>query len=176
MTRAPVVWLTGLPASGKSTLANALSAALQADGTAAEVIDGDDVRETISRDLGFSKADREEQARRVAALADRIAGQGTVAIVALVSPYRAARAAARASLPAFIEVYVECALPELLARDPKGHYREALAGRRPHFTGVDDPYEPPDAPDVHVRTDRETVDECVRRIERAVIAQRDLRP
>jgi len=173
MTRAPVVWLTGPPASGKSTIASALAAELLAAGQRVEVIDGDLVRRTISQDLGYAKADRDEQVRRVAELADRAASGGAVAIVGLVSPYRAARDAARAALDPFIEVHVDCPLPVLVERDPKGHYREALAGRRPHFTGVDDPYEPPLAPELRIRTDQETVAESVRRIRTVLAALQD---
>ncbi len=175
MDRAPVVWLTGLPASGKSTIASALASTLAAKGRPAAVFDGDAIRRSMSRDLGFSRADRNEQVRRVVALADDAARAGVVAIVALVSPYRAARDSARVRLAPFVEVFVDCPLPTLVERDPKGLYREALAGRIAHFTGVSDPYEPPLAPELHVRSDRESVVEAVERI-RAFLDALETRP
>jgi adenylyl-sulfate kinase len=151
------LWLTGLPASGKTTLAVALAADLAARGRRVEVLDGDDLRKTVSADLGFSRADRDEHVRRVAALARDRVQAGVVAIVALVSPYRQAREQARLLIGEFVEIHVSCPLPVALERDPKGLYRRALAGEIDNFTGVSDPYEAPLAADVMVDTSSESV-------------------
>jgi adenylyl-sulfate kinase len=148
------VWITGLPASGKSTLAAALEARLLAAGRAAYQLDGDNLRHGLNGDLGFSPADRTENVRRTAEVAALLADAGVVAIAALVSPYVADRDAARAvhdhrGLP-FLEVHVTTPLEECERRDPKGLYARARAGELPGLTGVDAPYEPPTAPDVRV--------------------------
>jgi adenylyl-sulfate kinase len=148
------VWMTGLPASGKSTVAAAIEAHLVGQGRAAYVLDGDNLRHGLNGDLGFSAQDRAENVRRTAEVAALLTDAGVVVLVALVSPYRADRAAARAAherhgLP-FLEVYVSTSLEECERRDPKGLYARARAGELPGLTGVDDPYEPPEAPDVVV--------------------------
>jgi adenylyl-sulfate kinase len=148
------VWLTGLPASGKSTIAAAVEAHLLADGRAAYVLDGDNLRHGLNGDLGFSAEDRAENVRRTAEVAALLADAGVVCLVALVSPYAADRAAARAAhdrreLP-FLEVHVATTLEECERRDPKGHYARARAGELPGLTGVDAPYEPPEHPDLRV--------------------------
>jgi adenylyl-sulfate kinase len=159
-----VVWLTGLPSAGKTTLARRLAGELARRQRAVEVLDGDEVRQRLTRDLGFSKAERDENVRRVAWVARLLARHGVVAIVALISPYRAVREEARAETADFVEVHVACATEECIRRDVKGLYRRALAGEITGFTGVSDPYEPPLAPEVTVRTDRETPDESLQRI------------
>jgi adenylyl-sulfate kinase len=161
------VWMTGLPASGKSTVAAAVEARLLADGRSAYVLDGDNLRHGLNGDLGFSAADRAENVRRTAEVAALLADAGVVVLVALVSPYRADRAAARAvherrALP-FVEVHVATSLEECERRDPKGLYARARAGELAHLTGVDDPYEPPDAPEVVV-AGTEALDEAVERV------------
>jgi adenylyl-sulfate kinase len=176
-----VVWLTGLPSAGKTTLARRLAGELARRGRAVEVLDGDEVRSRLTRGLGFSREDRDENVRRVAWVAGLLARHGVVAIVALISPYRAAREAARAEIPAFVEVHVDCAAAECVRRDVKGLYRRALAGEIASFTGVSDPYEPPLAPEVVVHTDRESVDASVERIlgalsERAYVTARGEAP
>jgi bifunctional enzyme CysN/CysC len=148
------VWLTGLPASGKSTLAAAVEARLLAEGRSAYLLDGDNLRHGLNGDLGFAPEDRRENVRRTAEVAALLADAGVVALVALVSPYAADRDAARAvhdhrDLP-FVEVHVATTLAECEARDPKGLYARARAGELPGLTGVDAPYEPPASPELRV--------------------------
>jgi adenylyl-sulfate kinase len=148
------VWLTGLPGCGKSTIAAVVEELLIEQGRAACRLDGDNLRHGLCRDLGFSAEDRAENMRRVAHVARLVADAGAVAVVALVSPYATGRAQARQiheeeDLP-FIEVFVDTPLEECERRDPKGLYARARAGDLPGFTGIDDPYEPPLAPEVRV--------------------------
>jgi bifunctional enzyme CysN/CysC len=148
------VWLTGLPASGKSTLAAVVEARLLERGRAAYVLDGDNLRHGLNGDLGFSAEDRTENVRRTAEVAALIADAGVVALAALVSPYKADRDAARAAhdrhgLP-FLEVHVATTLDECERRDPKGLYARARAGELAGLTGVGAPYEPPEQPDLRV--------------------------
>ncbi len=163
---ARAVWLTGLSGAGKTTLAHALEASLQRDGLRACVLDGDRLRAGLSSDLGFSDADRAESIRRAAHVARLFVDAGMVAIVALISPFRAERAAARALFAPgdFIEVYVNVPLAVAEERDPKGLYRRARSGALPRFTGIDSPYEPPEAPVLELRTDVLPVAECVERL------------
>ncbi|GBC84028.1 putative bifunctional SAT/APS kinase [bacterium HR11] len=164
--RGVCVWLTGLPGAGKSTVASLVAERLRAEGRPVEVLDGDVVRQHFSRGLGFSREDRLENIRRVAYVARLLVRHGVYVIVALVSPYREARAAARALIgdEAFLEVYVRCPLEVLVRRDPKGLYARALRGEIPAFTGVSDPYEPPEAPDLILDTDREPPETSARRV------------
>jgi adenylyl-sulfate kinase len=161
------VWMTGLPASGKSTIAAGVEATLLEAGRSAYVLDGDNLRHGLNGDLGFSADDRAENARRTAEVSALLVDAGVVVLVALVSPYRADREAARAAhdrrgLP-FLEVWVATSLEECERRDPKGLYARARAGELKHLTGVDDPYEPPDSPDLTVRGD-EPVEDAVARV------------
>jgi adenylyl-sulfate kinase len=161
------VWMTGLPASGKSTIAAGVEASLLEAGRSAYVLDGDNLRHGLNGDLGFSAEDRAENVRRTAEVSALLVDAGVVVLVALVSPYRADREAARAAhdrrgLP-FLEVWVATSLEECERRDPKGLYARARAGELKHLTGVDDPYEPPESPDVVVRGD-EPVEEAVARV------------
>ncbi len=158
------VWLTGLPSSGKSTLAGLLAERLRGYGHAVEILDGDEVRRHLSRGLGFSREDRDENIRRIAFVAKLLTRVGGVAIVAAVSPYRAAREDARREIGRFVEVYVSCPVEECMQRDVKGLYRRAVRGEVPAFTGVSDPYEPPVDPEVSVETHRETVERSVEKI------------
>jgi adenylyl-sulfate kinase len=165
------VWMTGLPASGKSTIAAGVEATLLEAGRSAYVLDGDNLRHGLNGDLGFSAEDRAENVRRTAEVSALLADAGVVVLVALVSPYRADREAARAAhdrrgLP-FLEVWVATSLEECERRDPKGLYARARAGELKHLTGVDDPYEPPESPDVVVRGD-EPVEDAVGRVITAV--------
>jgi bifunctional enzyme CysN/CysC len=162
------VWLTGLPASGKSTIAEELERRLVAGGRAAYLLDGENLRHGLSGDLGFSPADRHEHARRVASVARMLADAGLVAVVALVSPAAADREWARrlheeAGLR-FVEAWVDTPLEECERRDPHGHYARARAGTLEGFTGVGSPYEPPDAPDVRLRGAEEPVERSVERL------------
>jgi len=152
--RGATVWFTGLPACGKSTLAAAVEERLVAGGSPAFVLDGDVLREGIASDLGFSAEDRSENARRAAHAARMLAEAGVVALVSLISPYAADRAAARqlheAAGLTFAEVYVATSPDECERRDPKGLWARARAGELKGFTGVDDPYEPPASPELVV--------------------------
>ena len=149
------VWITGLPASGKSTLAVALEQALVERGSAAYLLDGDNLRHGLNGDLGFSAADRAENVRRTAEVARLVADAGLVAIVSLVSPYAAGRAQARAMHTRdglrFVEVYVNTPVEECERRDPKGLYAKARSGKLSGFTGIDDPYEAPEQPELELR-------------------------
>jgi adenylyl-sulfate kinase len=162
------IWLTGLPGAGKSTASQMLAERLRALGATVEVLDGDVVRTHFSKGLGFSKADREENVRRIGLRCGALASIGTIAIAAAVSPYRATREEVRSQLANFVEVYVECPLNVLVERDPKGLYRRALAGEIDHFTGISDPYEPPLAPEVTIHTAQETPEESVGKILQAL--------
>ena len=166
--RGATVWLTGLPGSGKSTIGEELERRLVAAGRPAYLLDGENLRHGLSGDLGFSRADRHEHARRVASLARILADTGNVAIVALVSPMAADRAWARelheqADLD-FVEAWVDTPLEECERRDPAGLYARARAGELPGFTGVDAPYESPDAPDVRLHAAEDPVERSVERV------------
>lgn len=163
-TRGATVWLTGLSASGKSSIAKHVEADLVELGTAAYVLDGDNLRHGINEDLGFSREDRGENARRAAEIAKLFADAGVVALVALISPYaedrdRARRLHEEAGL-VFLEVYVATSLAECESRDPKGLYAQARAGEVPDFTMVTDPYEPPEHPDLVLRTSESGIDDA----------------
>lgn len=158
--RGPIVWFTGRPAAGKSTLATALRPALEARWPV-EILDGDEVREWLSDELGYSRADRDRNIARIARVACLLARNGVAVLVAAVSPYAAARAQARAlatnqAIP-FFEIFVSAPLAVLAQRDPKGMYQQAQAGQIPNFTGVSDPYEDPEHPDLMIHTDAESV-------------------
>jgi bifunctional enzyme CysN/CysC len=166
------LWLTGLPASGKSTLASAVEARLLEEGRPAYVLDGDNLRHGLNGDLGFSAEDRAENVRRTAEVAALLADAGVVAIAALVSPYRADRDAARAAherrgLP-FLEVHVSTSLEECERRDPKGLYARARAGELANMTGVGAPYEPPETPDLVVDGAAEPLEDALARVLAAV--------
>jgi adenylylsulfate kinase len=155
-----IVWLTGLSAAGKTTLANALAAALAERGIQRRVLDGDQLRATVCRDLGFSRADREENVRRIYQLAVDEALQGTMVVVAAIAPYRSLRDQLRGDSPVpFFEVFVDAPLAVCEQRDPKGLYLRARRGELKGLTGVDDPYEAPLSPDARCRTDIESIEE-----------------
>ena len=174
MSRGFIVWLTGLSGAGKSTLAAALAATLVRERTL-EILDGDEVREHLSKGLGFSREDRDINVARIGFVARTLAKHGVGVVTAAISPYADARAAVRAAAEArdivFLEVYARASLDALIARDPKGLYKRALAGEVSHFTGVSDPYEAPAAPDVEVLTDQESVDTSVAKIVAALRAR-----
>ncbi len=164
-----IIWFTGLSASGKSTLARRAEERLRKLGFRVEVLDGDVVRQSLTRGLGFSKEDRDENIRRIGFVAHLLARNGVMAIVAAISPYRAIRDEVRARGGDFIEVYVNAPLAVCERRDPKGLYQKARAGQITGFTGIDDPYEPPLAPEVECRTDIETVEESTDKIIAALL-------
>ena len=162
-----ILWLTGLPCSGKTTLGRAVVDRLLAAGRNAELLDGDVLRRDRWNDLGFTQRDREENVRRIGRLADELTREGVIAVVSAVSPYRAIRDEVRAGSLRFVEIYVNAPLAVCEERDVKGMYRRARLGELKGFTGIDDPYEPPQAPEVECRTDLETVEESVDKIVRA---------
>ena len=167
-----IVWLTGLSGAGKSTLATALAARL-ASSRPVELLDGDDVRTFLSAGLGFSRADRDTNVQRIAYVGRLLAKHGVLVFVAAISPYAETRARLRelsvSAGHAFLEVFVHAPLETVIERDVKGLYRRARAGEIPSFTGISDPYEPPAAPDVEVRTDREDRAACEARILQALV-------
>ena len=174
--RACVVWFTGLSGSGKSTIANLLERKLHALGRHTTMLDGDNVRHGLNRDLGFSEADRVENIRRVSEVAALMADAGLIVIVSFISPYRAERDAARAKLPAgeFLEVFVDTPLEICAARDPKGLYAKAKAGLIPNFTGIGAPYEAPLTPDIHLRSGERSAEAMAEQVAAAVLPRRAL--
>ena len=155
------VWFTGLSSSGKSTLSQALYERLWAMGHKVEMLDGDTVRRNLCKDLGFSKQDRDENIRRIGFVADLLTRNGVVVLVSAISPYRSIRDEVRAMIGEFAEIYVNAPLAVCEQRDVKGLYRKARSGQLPGFTGIDDPYEAPQHPEVECRTDRESLAESV---------------
>ena len=150
-----VVWFTGLPCSGKSTLAHLLDEELHRRALKREILDGDEIRKRLTKGLGFSKEDRDENIRRIAFVAKLLSRNGIIAITAAISPYRALREDARTEIEQFVEIYVKCPLERCIARDVKGHYKRAMAGDIPTFTGISDPYEEPLHPELILETDKE---------------------
>lgn len=155
------IWFTGLSGAGKSTLAKALAAHLADVSLPHQLLDGDELRHGLCRDLGFSKRDRDENVRRIASASKLLNDRGVISIAAAIAPYRGARLQAREICERFVEVFVDCPLPTLIQRDTKGLYQRALAGKLEHFTGVSDPYERPEAPDIYINSDSETEEESV---------------
>jgi adenylylsulfate kinase len=153
-----VLWLTGLSGAGKSTLARTVTVALADRGHRVELLDGDEVRTNLTQGLGFSRADRDTNIARIGYVAGKLAKHGVAVVVAAISPYREARGKVRASVENFVEVFVDAPLETCAQRDPKGLYAKALAGEIANFTGVSDPYEPPEDPELVVHTDREPVE------------------
>jgi adenylyl-sulfate kinase len=158
------VWFTGLSGSGKSTIAELLCEELERRGVRWELLDGDVVRTHLSKGLGFSREDRDTNILRIGWLAERLTYHGVAAVCSAISPYRAIRGEVRKHVGRFVEVFVDCPLEECIRRDRKGLYAKALAGELPNFTGVSDPYEPPENPEVVVKTDRLTPGESVSRV------------
>lgn len=158
------VWFTGMSGAGKSTLAEALAARLRAQDAIVELLDGDVVRTHLSQGLGYSREDRDINIRRIGFVAELLARNGVIVIVAAISPYDAAREAVKEKIGDFVEVYVECPIDVLTSRDTKGLYKRAIAGEIGHFTGISDPYEAPRNPAVVVHSDRETVEEGIEKI------------
>lgn len=164
--RSFILWFTGISGSGKSTLAHAVEARLHARGIRTYVLDGDNVRLGLNRDLGFSAADRKENIRRTAEVAKLFVDAGVVVLTAFISPYREERDLCRRLVEKgeFIEVYVKCSLAVCEQRDVKGLYEKARRGEIPQFTAVDSPYEAPEKPEIVVETGRESIDACMDRI------------
>jgi adenylylsulfate kinase len=159
------LWFTGLSGSGKSTLAQYLTPKLIQLGKKVEVLDGDEVRENLSKGLGFSKEDRDTNIRRIGYVANLLSRNGVVAISAAISPYAAVRDEVRANCKAaFVEVYVECPLDVVEGRDTKGLYKKARQGIIKNFTGVSDPYEAPTRPEVRVNTAEESIEQSAGKI------------
>lgn len=154
------IWLTGLSGAGKSTLAALLTDRLREQGQAVEWLDGDELRRTLGRGLGFSREDRFENIRRAVYLAGLLNRHGVITIVSVISPYAEMRSYARQALPGFVEVYVDCPLPVCEARDVKGLYAKARSGEIPAFTGISDPYEAPADPELTLHTAERTPEEC----------------
>jgi adenylylsulfate kinase len=159
------IWFTGLSGSGKSTIAVALEKALFAMGKLSYRLDGDNVRLGINKNLGFSEEDRKENIRRIGEVAKLFSDAGTISLSSFISPYKADRDEVRALHEAadiqFVEIFVDCALSVAEERDPKGLYKKARAGEIKNFTGIDDPYEAPVKPEIHLRTDEMTIEEEV---------------
>ena len=158
------VWLTGLSSAGKTTLARAVHHRLSEQGFRVELLDGDEVRRNLCRDLGFTKQDRDENIRRIAFVTELLTRNGVIVVVSAISPYREAREEARRHIQRFLEVYVNAPLEVCEERDRKGLYRRARAGELPGMTGIDDPYEAPLHPDIECRTDRESLAESIDRV------------
>jgi len=164
--RGVVLWFTGLPGSGKSTIANEVAHMLHRRGHLTYVLDGDNIRHGLNKDLGFSPEDREENIRRIGEVANLFADAGVITMTAFISPYRRDRERVRRLLGdgRFIEIYVNCPLEVCERRDPKGMYAKARRGEIPEFTGISAPYEPPENPEIELRTDSMSVEECAERV------------
>jgi adenylylsulfate kinase len=159
-----VLWFTGLSGAGKSTVAGLVGAELRRRNVPLEVLDGDEVRTHLSKGLGFSRADRDTNILRIGWVAGLLSRHGVAVITAAISPYAGTRAQVRAMTTNFVEIYVDAPLAACEARDVKGLYARARAGEIAEFTGVSDPYEPPTAPEVHLRTDHESPAESAARV------------
>jgi adenylylsulfate kinase len=158
------IWLTGLSGAGKSTITEALEKKLRDLGNKVEVLDGDIVRLNLSKGLTFSKEDRDENIRRIGFVSHLLTRNGVIVIVSAISPYRAVREEVKQRIGDFIEVYVNSPLAVCEERDVKGLYKKARSGEIKHFTGIDDPYEPPLNPTIECRTDQETITESTEKI------------
>jgi adenylylsulfate kinase len=162
--RGVTVWLTGLSGAGKTTITQALEQQLRAEGYPLEVLDGDVVRTNLTKGLGFSKADRDENIRRIGFVANLLTRHGVIVLVSAISPYREIREEVRGKIGDFVEVFVNAPLAICEERDVKGLYKRARSGEIKGFTGIDDPYEPPANPEVECRTDLETLEESVAKV------------
>ena len=158
------IWFIGLPCCGKTTIADQVGVILREKGFLVERLDGDLVRQNFSDDLGFSKKDRDENIRRAIFLAKMLTRNNVVVLASFVSPYQRQRRKARKEIKQFVEVYIRCPVKICMKRDVKGMYKKALEGKIKHFTGVDDPYEEPENPELIVDTDIESVEESVGKV------------
>jgi len=157
-------WFTGLPCSGKTTVADGVADTLRERGLRVERLDGDIVRKGLTSDLGFSKEDRDENIKRVTFVAKLLTRNGVAVLATFVSPYRERRRKTREEIENFVEIYTRCPVDVCIERDIKGMYKKALAGEITNFTGVDDPYEEPEDPELIVDTDKETIEESVQKV------------
>ncbi|MCP3028325.1 adenylyl-sulfate kinase [Halobacillus sp. A5] len=161
-----VIWLTGLSGSGKSTIANIVNQMLYEKGLQTYVLDGDNVRHGLNKDLGFGDQDREENIRRVGEVAKLFADSGTIVLASFISPFRSDRDQIRESLGEneFVEVFVDCPLEECEKRDPKGIYKKVRNGEIPSFTGIDSPYEAPEKSELIIQTEKESAEQSAEKI------------
>jgi adenylylsulfate kinase len=157
-------WFTGLPCCGKTTVADKVAEILKSKGYKVERLDGDVVRKDLTKDLGFSKEDRDENIKRVTFFAKELTQNGIAVLATFVSPYRERRDKSRKEIGDFVEIYVKCPIDVCKKRDVKGMYKKSLAGEIKNFTGVNDPYEEPENPELIIETDKETVDESVEKV------------
>jgi ATP sulfurylase/adenylyl-sulfate kinase len=164
MTKGVTVWFTGLSGSGKTTIAKRIESMLHERGISVERLDGDVVRQSLTRDLGFSKEDRDKNIERVTFVAKLLTRNHAIVLSSFISPYRVMRDNARREIGEFLEVYVRTPMDTLLERDVKGMYKKAMAGEIPNFTGVNDPYEEPEHADLVLDTDKESIDESVAKV------------
>ena len=158
------IWFTGLSGAGKTTLGQEIEMELLERGLPVEVLDGDVIRENLSKGLGFSKEDRYINIRRIGFVCNLLSRNDVVAIAAAIAPYQEVRREVREKIGRFVMVHCDCPLEVLKERDPKGLYKKAMAGEIKNFTGIDDPYEPPEKPEIVCSTDKETVEESVAKI------------
>jgi adenylyl-sulfate kinase len=158
------VWFTGLPCSGKSSIADAVASKLEELGLRVERLDGDVVRKSLCRDLGFSEEDRYENIERVTFVATLLTRNQVAVIASFISPYSDMRATARKKIGQFVEVYVKCPLDVCKKRDEKGLFKKAITGEIKNFTGISHPYEPPETPELVLETDRESIEQCADRV------------
>ena len=159
--QATAIWLTGIPGSGKTTISNLLKDYLQKKNMPVIILDGDEIRKTVSKDLGFSPQDRKEHNRRVIEIAKLLVKNNFTAIIPLISPYRETRDLARKEIPNFVEVYVKASLDTCIKRDPKGLYQKAKNGEITNLTGLQSPYEEPQNPELVLDTEKSTPQECL---------------
>lgn len=157
-------WFTGLPCSGKTTIADRVAEILKKKGYKVERLDGDIIRKGLTSDLGFSKEDRDENIKRVTYVAKLLTRNDVIVLATFVSPYQARRAKTREEIGEFVEIYTRCPVNICMERDVKGMYKRALAGEIKDFTGVDDPYEEPENPDLVLETGRESIEESVQKV------------
>ena len=158
------LWFTGLPCSGKSTIADTVAEELRQMGLKAERLDADIIRKHLWKELGYSKEDRDENIRRAAFLAKLLTRNGIVVLTSFISPYRELRDYARREIGDFVEIYVKCPVEVCIQRDTRGMYKKALAGEISNFTGVSDPYEEPLNPEVLIESDKESLEESVTKV------------
>jgi adenylylsulfate kinase len=166
--RGVTIWFTGLSGAGKSTISQVVASELRAHGHLVEILDGDIVRENLTKGLGFSKADRDENIRRIGFVAHLLTRNHVIVLVSAISPYREIRDEVQQRIGNFVEVYVNASLEVCEKRDVKGLYQKARAGLIKNFTGIDDPYEPPLNPIVECRTDLETIEESASKVLRVI--------